>query len=130
MKTCGCGRAGENSYGWKGAGQLTGEKWGQILRAAKSRNIPVLMSKEDAWDLFQKQKGICALTGWPLTLYSKSRSASRDADASLDRIDSSLGYIEGNVQWVHKWANQAKNDLTMEEFVNMCRAIAGVADGF
>jgi len=44
--------------------------------------------------------------------------------ASLDRIDSSKGYIEGNVQWVHKMVNMSKQQYTQEEFINMCIAVA------
>lgn len=43
--------------------------------------------------------------------------------ASLDRIDSSKGYIEGNVQWVHKYVNVMKWDFSMEEFLDICRKI-------
>lgn len=123
-KTCGCGRSGSNSCRWKGFGGLPGEKWGQIQKGARERGIPVEITIQDAWALFEAQDGRCALTGWPLSLYARSRSASADTDASLDRIDNSLGYIEGNVQWVHKWANQAKNDLPESDFVEMCRAVA------
>lgn len=35
--------------------------------------------------------------------------------ASLDRIDSRLDYIEGNVQVVPTWYNSAKKDYTAEE---------------
>ena len=40
-----------------------------------------------------------------------------DATASLDRIDSSKGYIKGNVQWVHKNINYMKQEMTNEEFL-------------
>lgn len=43
--------------------------------------------------------------------------------ASLDRIDSDKGYIEGNVQWLHKWVNLMKSDFTQDEFLNYCRLI-------
>lgn len=43
---------------------------------------------------------------------------------SLDRIDSSRGYEVGNVQWVTKYVNWAKNDLSQEDFINLCIAVA------
>lgn len=43
---------------------------------------------------------------------------------SLDRIDSKIGYIEGNVQWVHKMVNMCKQHYTQEEFLEMCVSIA------
>ena len=42
---------------------------------------------------------------------------------SLDRVDSSKGYIEGNVQWVHKMVNMSKQQYTQEEFIEMCTAV-------
>lgn len=43
--------------------------------------------------------------------------------ASLDRIDSKRGYTEGNVQWVHKSVNLAKNSLSEVEFIMLCHAV-------
>jgi len=45
-------------------------------------------------------------------------------DHSIDRIDNSKGYIEGNVQWVHKLANLMKNKFTDEEYIEMCEKVA------
>lgn len=42
---------------------------------------------------------------------------------SLDRIDSSKGYIKGNVQFVSKIVNQAKSDLTEQEFLKLVQQI-------
>lgn len=43
--------------------------------------------------------------------------------ASLDRIDSSQGYIKGNVQWVHKDINKMKFDLSQDRFLELCNII-------
>lgn len=43
--------------------------------------------------------------------------------ASLDRIDSSLGYIEGNVQWINKEINYMKMDLPQDKFIEWCEKI-------
>lgn len=44
--------------------------------------------------------------------------------ASLDRIDSSKGYVIGNVQWVHKTINTMKMDLANSEFIKLCQMVA------
>ena len=44
--------------------------------------------------------------------------------ASLDRIDSSKGYIQGNIQWVHKRINQMKWDSEENDFINWCKLVA------
>ena len=48
--------------------------------------------------------------------------------ASLDRIDSSLGYIEGNVQWVERKVNIIKRELKQEEFIKLCQDIVNHAN--
>ena len=41
-----------------------------------------------------------------------------DKTASLDRINPLVGYIMGNVRWVHKIVNKMKGDLSDVEFMN------------
>lgn len=43
--------------------------------------------------------------------------------ASLDRIDSSKGYIKGNIQWVHKDINKMKNNYNQAYFINLCALV-------
>ena len=35
-----------------------------------------------------------------------------------------LGYVPGNVQFLINWANRSKSDLSMEDFVNLCKMVA------
>jgi hypothetical protein len=42
---------------------------------------------------------------------------------SVDRIDSLRGYVEGNVQWVHKKINIMKNVYSQEEFIILCKQV-------
>lgn len=86
--------------GFEGVGNLGLKHWNRILKNARDRNILVDVNIKDAWELFVKQKGYCALTGLPI--YFKS---SIDITASLDRIDVSRGYVYENIQWVHKDIN-------------------------
>jgi hypothetical protein len=65
--------------------------------------------------LFEKQECQCALSRLPLTM---------NVDASLDRIDSSQGYVGGNLQWVHQDINTMKWDLTQERFIQLCKMVA------
>jgi hypothetical protein len=44
--------------------------------------------------------------------------------ASLDRIDSSKGYIEGNLQWVHKNINMLKGNMLDNTFIEWCHKIS------
>jgi len=43
--------------------------------------------------------------------------------ASLDRIDSSIGYIKSNIQWVHKRVNLIKSDMDQKDLLYWCSLI-------
>jgi len=45
---------------------------------------------------------------------------------SLDRIDSSVGYVRGNVQFVCNVVNRIKQELLQEELLQWCKRILGV----
>lgn len=59
---------------------------------------------------------VCPIFGVPLTTKTDgSHSAAKASSASLDRIDSTLGYIKGNVAVISYKANVIKNNGTAEE---------------
>lgn len=68
--------------------------------------------------LWEKQDGICPYTKHKMLLphntaeMDKLRSPYR---ASLDRIDSSIGYIQGNVEFVCLSVNYAKSHFSTQE---------------
>lgn len=101
--------------------------WGILIRGAKERNIPFLITREEALALFVQQDRKCALTGLKLKLNRDSNEPYSATTASLDRIDSSKGYTIDNVQWVHKVINIMKNDHSQSEFVDWCRKVVNFA---
>lgn len=104
----------------KGAiGDFHQGKFSKIQRSAKVRGIEFNLTKEYLNDLYQKQLGICAITGDKLPSINES---------SLDRIDSSKGYIEGNVQWVTVQANKCKHILSMQELYKFCQKVLNHAN--
>lgn len=54
---------------------------------------------------------------------SFGNSWNRKCTASLDRIDSAKGYVEGNVQWVHKRINLMKGTLSEKDFIAFCQMV-------
>jgi len=64
--------------------------------------------------LWEKQDDKCAYTGIELTLPKGHRSDPRFL-ASIDRIDSNIGYLKGNVQVVSTCINLMKTTLSHEE---------------
>jgi hypothetical protein len=85
--------------------------------------LELTITPKDAWLLFQAQGGTCPLSGRSLNL-------SRQGNASLDRIDSGVGYVRGNVAWVDRMVNLTKGRLGVAEYVDLCRHVARFQSGF
>lgn len=126
-KSCGCLRdhKGRNSGFRGGYEEISGTRWNYVFKQDSKRqyrrNYPFTITIEYIWDLFERQKRKCALSGVPIYFGKKRRDHST---ASLDRIDSTLGYIPGNVQWVHKDINMMKNKHPQDYFIQMCKQVA------
>lgn len=127
IKTCGnrTNHKAEQRRNFKGYKEISLSYWNSIVVGAQNRNLKFSIDIQYAWRLFKRQNRRCALTGVPLNL---SLNAGHEKTASLDRIDSSKGYIKRNVQWVDKTVNRLKMDLTDEQFINVCKKVAGYAN--
>lgn len=73
------------------------------------------------WELYQKQEGKCALTGWDIVF---DKVIENNTTVSVDRIDSKLGYLKYNIQLIHKDVNIMKNRFPEEVFYNVCEAVS------
>lgn len=105
--------------------QLQQAYWSGLKSGAKRRGIKFSITKEYSYRLFLKQRRKCKLSGVDIAFAATSRrhKVNRETTASLDRIDSTRGYIKGNVQWLHKDVNMMKTKLTQDEFKEYCRLI-------
>ena len=118
---CGCARRGR----WFGVEDLSATFFYRIKRGAKIRNLDFEVTMEYLWDIYIKQGRECALTGVPISFNVKTTGKNT---ASLDRIDSSKGYLIGNVQWVHKNINIMKREIPQLEFIQLCQMVAAKYD--
>ncbi len=129
ITSCGCRRdqytknTGENSKCYTGVGKMHGRFWSKLMLGAKKREIEFKITKEYAYKLFLEQNGICALSGLPIQ-FGKSSNFPEECTASLDRIDNDVGYITGNIHWVHKDVNRMRNIYTLEYFIKICEAVS------
>jgi hypothetical protein len=94
---------------------------------AKAKGKECTITAQYLKDLWEKQDGRCPYAGWELNYPSTTRKwisyKLHPRQASLDRIDSSLGYVPGNVQFVSVIANYAKNSFSENELLKFCKAV-------
>lgn len=106
VTTCGCRKS------W---GKIPGRYWCSVRNGARQRDLTLNVAIEQAWALFEHQKGRCALTGRRIGFSPRT--------ASFDRIDSTKGYVNGNVQWVHRDVNKMKQEFSEAYFIKTCAEI-------
>lgn len=96
-------------------------------RSLSKKKYESNISAEYLQKIWLSQNGLCPFTGWELILPEKSDypwSEKNTRNASLDRIDNSLGYIEGNVRFISVMANLARQTYTDDQLIEFCKAVA------
>lgn len=91
----------------------------QNRKRSIAKGIQFTIKSADLKGILDAQKGVCPLTGRPL----RFGPGWDMTNASIDRIDQSLGYIASNVRLVCWWANIARNVMTDEESFIWCRLV-------
>lgn len=86
-------------------------------RNAKKRFKEFDLELQDLADLWEEQKGICPYSKIKLKLPTYTDTLKDKVErASLDRIDSSKGYIKGNIQFIATNINYMKAQLSHDQF--------------
>lgn len=86
--------------------------------SAKRRNLEYELTVTDIYDQYNKQDGLCAYTGRELVT-----APGHPFTASIDRVDSKLGYSPSNIALVGWWVNVMKNEYPLNEYVELCRLV-------
>ena len=90
----------------------------QIVARSKRKNWDLDLTTQDILEQIEQQKGLCFYTGEELS------SKDGQGGLSIDRIDSSIGYRKGNIAVTSWKVNRIKSNLSMEEFVDLCRTVS------
>ncbi|SRR3990167_5686441 len=99
--------------------------WHHICLGAKARGYPVAITKSYAYELFLRQNRKCLLSNLDIWFPKNSKETqSHRYTASLDRINSSQGYVLNNVMWIHKDINIIKGALNQNYFLKLCIQIS------
>lgn len=97
-----------------------------ILKYVSRRRHPCNVDLPYLKRLWEIQNGICPYTGIKMTFPTHWKEMTRThclEKVSLDRIDSTKGYIKGNVEFVCMGVNYAKNKWSKEAAVKFFDAI-------
>jgi hypothetical protein len=115
--SCGCLKSNFHNIpnGKNDAKATIGRYITRVKHESIRRNHKFLIDKDYLLELYNKQNKKCALSGVDIMFENKT--------ISLDRIDNTKDYIEGNVQWVHRTVNFMKNTLGQADFVSWCQKI-------
>jgi len=70
--------------------------------------------------LWEEQGGLCYYTGLPMTRTPDDRNNS----VSLDRVDSTKGYVRGNIVLCRSAINFMKRHHGLNHFVELCKQVA------
>ena len=88
-------------------------------KSATTRGYCWKITPETVSDIYDQQKGVCALSGlnigWSDTGWNHT--------ASIDRIDNNVGYTVDNIQLVDKRINMMRGTLSVSNFVDLCNSV-------
>ena len=111
-------KRGGHAHNYTGTQYFAGRLIAGWKHSAKKRGHVWELQKSDLDTIFNSQSGYCALSGIQMV-----HELSSPYRPSIDRIDSSVGYILGNVQFVCSVVNVIKNKIDEQEFVRLCTAV-------
>lgn len=113
-----CSNTTNKPSGMIGAVRLA---WFEAFRkSALTRGYVWELTPEFISTMYDEQQGRCALSDIPINWSTTGWTHT----ASIDRIDNSLGYMEHNVQLVHKKVNMLRGSLSVSEFIELCDAVS------
>lgn len=101
-------------------------RW-HLRNARQRRNKEFNLTLDYLKELWESQDAKCPYTGWQMKnmeCFSPDKQLPLTPDrASLDRIDSRKGYIQGNVQFVCYMAQCCKSMFSSQQMVEFCEAV-------
>lgn len=127
VKSCGCAspvykyNSNKGSYGDDYQAYIL---WKRVEYRAKKTAIEFELTIADIREQYEKQNGRCYYSDQPFELANNFTEVYEHTRPSVDRIDSSKGYVKDNIQLTTKDINFMKQSLSDEEFIRLCCLVA------
>jgi len=93
-------------------------KYSKQRAGARDRKLAWDLTEDDVHKLIKETK-VCSISGRQVVLEINHPDGS-----SIDRIDNKRGYHLDNVHVVSQLVNKARGEMTIDEFVIMCKQVA------
>jgi hypothetical protein len=105
----------------------------RLMGRKNKKNIDVTITRDDILVMWKKQGGRCYYTGEEMSIDGYGSNINNNNGnyslVTIDRIDSYLGYIPGNVVLCGQWCNIAKHLLPESTFIKNCEKVAAYKGG-
>lgn len=95
----------------------------RVKKNAKARGIEHALTKEDLDAMFQRSNGCCELTGIEFDYRLIPGHRMRAWIPSVDRIDSSKGYVQNNCRLICACVNSALNEFGETLLIEIARGL-------
>ena len=92
-----------------------------VTTRAKEKGVPCDLTQEWAASVWT---GVCAITGIPFERDQTGKSGPKPFSATIDRIDQTGGYLQGNCRFVLMCVNNFRGTLGDEDMRRVAAAIA------
>lgn len=104
--------------------EITSRFMKMYMDSAKKRKLVFEITPQKLWEKFIEQEKRCYYTN--IEIFFEKNGIERglgNFTVSLDRIDPKFGYIEGNIQWVHRDVNKFKHKHSSEKYISICNLV-------
>ena len=113
------GVRGASHFRYKGTKDIPHRYFSALKQGAVARGLIFDISIDDIQEQLEEQNFLCVYTGTRLVFGNSVELG----NASVDRINSQVGYVRGNIQIIDKKVNIMKWDMDEEEFLSLCKII-------
>lgn len=117
-----CDNLSKLAYGYSNVNAMLSGRLAAAKTRAKVKGIPFTLTLEALLMKWKEQQGKCFYTGSAMT-----HTRNDEKVVSLDRLDNHGGYTPENVVLCCSVINDMKGRMSVESFLNWCRAVTATA---